>query len=251
MKLTFFAQRPTGDVVVTMPGADTPAFRILVPECIDASNLDIPKRAQSILPWPGPYFHCAPQTWTTNPLRGELTFPNFLQAITVIESRGECVAITWELRNLSSEPWEKPRADFCFGVASGEGRWSNKEFLPETKLNRGEDGEYWHDRVASRGAYVHSGGQWVKFVDVKDKPLDASIIAVGNEKDEAFAFMMWDAPAPTPSIASKNACMHLRPQLGSTLAPGKMATIRGRAGITHKGLAEIWRLYQELLNDTQ
>ncbi len=253
MKLTFFAQPPTGDFVATLPGAATPAFRFLVPEWINADSFDVLKRAQSILSWSGP-FHTAPQTWTTDTqgtLHGVLIVTNLLQAITVVEPHEEFVAIKWELRNLTDITWEHPRTDFCMGVNAGGGQWANKTFLPLSKLDRQEDGAYWHDRVAARGAYIHSGGQWIKFADAKDKPLDATIIAVANEKDETFAFMIWDVPAPAPWINNENACMHLRPQLGDKIAPGRIAALRGREGITPKGLAEIWRLYQELLNDTK
>lgn len=42
------------------------------------------------------------------------------------------------------------------------GGWANRDFLPLSKLNRGEDGEYWYDRVVSRGAQVHTGGTWTE-----------------------------------------------------------------------------------------
>lgn len=248
IKLTFFAEPPSGDLVATLPGAGAPAFRFLVPEWINSDNLDVLKRAHAIVSWGGP-FHTAPQKWTTNgsgTLRGVLTFTNLFEAITVVEPHEEFVAIKWELRNLTAEPWQNPRTDFCMNLNAGGGQWANKAFLPASKLDRNEDGAYWHDHVASRGAYVHSGGQWIKLADANDKPLDASVIAVANEQDEVFVFMMWNVPVTEPWINHENACMHLRPQLGKVLEPGKSVTIHGREGMTRKGLAEVWRLYGEL-----
>jgi hypothetical protein len=153
------------------------------------------------------------------------------------------VEIIWTLENLSTEPLKRTVLNFCFNVNNGGGGWANREFLPKSGLNRTEDGEYWHSRVARKGAYVHSGGSW------RNEPgatRDASILVVANEAKDRYAFQMWDHPVEGGGINNANACMHLQPVLCESLGVGEKAVIRSRMGISPEGLAQVWHLYKSL-----
>ena len=246
-----FAEAPQcADLAATLPGAQTPAWRMLLPEWITASNMNVLEEARARKPFPGP-FHTVPGTWQVDQdgvWTGEQTHPGVVEITTHVTPRSYYVDLAVTLRNLSEQLLENLYADYCLNANAGGGKWANRDFLPESRLDRAEDGRYWHENVARTGAYVHAGGTWVPFFDrgPDPAPLDAAIIAVTNEADSATLFMMWNAPVQEPWVNNANACMHLRPLFSASLAPGDAATVRGRVGVTRAGREDVWKLFGTL-----
>jgi hypothetical protein len=228
------ASQPCADIVVVLPEQHAPSFRALLPEFVTGCPH-------------GPFFHTNPVQWERGEhgsWSGMIEFKGYGRILISLVPRDYYVDITWTLENLSTKPLKRTVLDFCFGVNNGGGGWANREFLPKSRLNRGEDGTYWHSRVARKGAYVHSAGSWRN--DPK-ATLDTSILVIANEVKDRYAFQMWDKPVQArPWINNANACMHLQPVLCESLGVGEKAVIRGRMGISPKGLEQIWLLYQSL-----
>ena len=134
------------------------------------------------------------------------------------------------------------------GVNAGGGKWANHDFLPESRLDRGEDGRYWYERVAVPGAFVRAGGRWVSFIkrSADGSAVDAALLAVNNASNTATIFVMSDASAKEPWINDQNACMHLKPCFSASLAPDETATVHCRIGVSRRGLEDVWRQYREL-----
>ncbi|MCC6578929.1 MAG: hypothetical protein IT440_00685 [Phycisphaeraceae bacterium] len=237
------------DLNLTLPGQKTPAMRLLMPEWITATNLDLLKLARAASPFTGP-FHTSIGEWIVDEqgnLCGTLAYPGVMKVHVRLEPRDNHVDLVFTICNLSTMPMENLEADFCVGVTAGGGLWANRDFLPKSNLDRTEDGRYWHDLVARKGAYVHVRGTWTPLkLGENEIDMDTSVLAVNNEAGAATVFLMWNRPVRRPWINDANACMHLRPKLADTLAPAACAEIHGRVGITNRGLADVWRLCEEL-----
>ncbi len=233
------ASRPCADIVVTLPQQHAPSFRALLPE--EVTGCPLPGKG---------FFHTEPgfewKKGDRGSWSGTIEIEDFGRIQISLVPRDYYVEITWTLENLSAKPLKKTSLNFCFNVnnaGSGGRSWANREFLPKSRLNREEDGEFWHDRVAHKGAYVHSAGRWI---NEPTAALDASILVIANQAGNRYAFQMWDKPVPSTWINTGNACMHLKPVLCDSLGVGETAVMRGRMGISPKGLEPIWRLYQGL-----
>ena len=234
------------DLTVTLPGWTTPSLRMLLPEWISAANVD--PMAEIDTP---ASLHTVPGQWRADDRggwTGVQTHPGAVEIRTRIEPHAYYVDLTITLRNLSRESYEELRADYCVNVNAGGGGWANREFLVESRRDRAEDGRYWYEHVAAKGAHVHAGGQWIRLFNRGEHPppLDAGVIAVTNEDGNATVFMMWNTPVLEPFVNDTNACMHLRPLLSRSLAPGESATIHGRIGVTRDGRQDIRNLYTAL-----
>ncbi|MCH2211594.1 MAG: hypothetical protein MK110_09845 [Fuerstiella sp.] len=225
--------RPCADIIVTLPEQYAPSFRVLLPE--DVSGC----------PHPG-YFHVNPVEWKREEhgsWSGMIKFKDYGRILISLVPRDYYVEVIWTLENLSPRPLQRTVLNFCFNVNNGGGGWANREFLPKSRLDRIEDGEYWHNQLANKGTFVHRAGNW------RNEPegtLDASILVIANEVRDRYAFQMWDKPVEDPWINNGNACMHLRAVLCESLGVGEQAVIRGRIGISSRGLDEIWLLHQSL-----
>ena len=240
--------------MVTLPGDISPSFRLLVPEWISASNIDILAEVRKHSAQPKP-FHTVPGVWKEEKNGvwvGVETFPKVMEFRVFLTPKGNYIDITWEIRNLSQVPFEDLHADYCVNVNAGGGKWVNRQFLPHSTLDRHEDGKYWYDIVASKGAYIYFDGRLVPFspTDSLDAPIDG-LITVLNEAQTKQIFLMWDSKALTPFINNENACMHLRPLVSKYLAPGSVAIIHGRAGISSGKNKELLKLYHSLQQDNK
>ena len=233
-KISFWSpSRPCADVIVTLPNQHAPSFRALLPEFVT----DLPHSR---------YFHTNPVDWKEQEggsWSGTIEFKNFGKIVISLLPREYYVEITWTLENLSTSPLKKTVLDFCFNANNGGGSWANQEFLPSSRMNRKEDGKYWHDRVARKGTYVHSAGGWSQDPNAQ---LDASVLVIVNEAKDRYAFQMWNKPVVGTWVNRANACMHLKPVLCESLGVGEKAEIRGRMGISREGLEQVWHLYQSL-----
>lgn len=226
------ASQPCADIIVMLPEQHAPSFRALLPEVVTGC------------PHKG-HFHTNPVEWKrekNDSWSGMIVFKGYGRILISLVPRDYYVEIMWTLENLSAKPLKRTVLNFCFNVNNGGGGWANREFLPKSRLNRTEDGEYWHSRVARKGAYVHRAGSWRN----EPEAIDASILVIANEVKDRYAFQMWDKPVEGQWINDANACMHLQPVLCESLGVGEKAVIRGRMGISSKGLEEIWLLYQGL-----
>ena len=233
-KISFWSpSRPCADVIVTLPNQNAPSFRALVPEFVT----DLPHSR---------YFHTNLVDWKQQEegsWLGRIEFKNFGRMVISLVPREYYVEITWTLENLSTKPLKKTVLDFCFNANNGGGSWANQEFLPSSRMNRKEDGEYWHDQVARKGTYVHGAGGWSQDSNAE---IDASVLVIVNEAKDRYAFQMWNRPVIGHWINRANACMHLKPVLCESLGVGEKAEIRGRMGISPEGLEQVWHLYQGL-----
>ena len=232
------ASQPCADIIVRLPEQHAPSFRILLPEDVTGC------------PHKG-FFHVNPVEWKREEhgsWSGMIEFKGYGRILISLVPRDYYVEIIWTLENLSPRPLKRTVLNFCFNVNNGGGGWANREFLPKSRLDRTEDGAYWHRRVARKGAYVHSAGRWR---NEPEAPLDASILVIANEVRNRYAFQMWDKPVERPWFNDGNACMLLRAVLCESLGVGEQAVIRGRIGISPNDLEEIWRLYQSLTRVNQ
>ncbi len=198
--------QPAPDVTLTWPGHDTPSLRLLTPEWITATDADLQRLAQDVAPWTGP-FHCLPGDWQpaddsswagTHRRDGVLTFRVTLQP------GPSYVDLRLEVTNLSASPLEDLRADFCLGVNAGGGGWANRAFLPNSHLDRVEDGRYWHDRVAPPGAWIRPSGPWVQLAEGAHAtlPLQSALLAMENQAHTSWAYLMFDNPSLPPGTTT-------------------------------------------------
>ena len=249
--IAFTGESGCADLIVKLSGCETPAFRMLLPELITADNLKAAVGTEELKRFHKTFLHTVAGEWRVDDdgtWVGVQTHPGVLEITTRVVPHSYYVGLTVTLRNLTGEPLNNLRANYCLGVNAGGGGWANYEFLPKSTLERVEDGQYWYQNVAQKGAYIHAGGKWVRLFNSKGNPdlTDAGIIAINNEAGTATVFMTWKAPVLTPWINNASACMHLRPQVSPLLMPDESATIHGHMGQTSGGLDDVWRLYQKL-----
>ena len=249
--IAFSGEPDCADLTITLAGGRTPAFRMLLPEFVTAANMTEAVDAEDLKPFRKAFLHTVAGHWHVEEdgaWVGVQTHPGIVEITTRVVPHSTDVELTVTLRSLAEKPLNDLRGDYCLGINGGGGNWANHGFLPESKLDRTEDGTYWHRNVAQKGAFVHTGGKWIRLFNRQGEPgpAEAGIIAMNNEAGTAAAFMMWKAPVPTPWINDASACMHLRPQFSPSLRPGESATLRGRMGVTGGGLDDVWRLYQHL-----
>jgi len=225
-------------------GGPTPALRLLLPEAILAEGLD-----------PTGGVHTVAGSWVKDPrhVQGWIRPREGVACLLRLEPRERDVLISIAVKNTSRRAWTDVRLDICANLCrlpkTWETPWSNREFIPERiPLDRDAHGRYWYREATPRDLQAWDPRRgWIPMHARPDRPdplpenayqtilseSDASLAcAIPSLDGKRFAYMAWRTDRSRhPSPFWGNACMHLRPQVASSLAPGESATLSGIAGI--------------------
>jgi hypothetical protein len=250
------SESPDGaDLDVVLPGASSPAFRILLPEEIQCTLLpeDIRLKIGGL--------HRLPGVWrrTEQKTTGTMTKPGLLELSLELEHGDSGVGIRMEVKNLSPWTLHHVEADVCANInhLPGTPAWCNRRFIPDSiPLVRNEQAKFWFEQVTPEGLKAFTTQGWESMHLFKDNPDTRrvpSYFFIDNPSRPAYAcavpsldgktlfYQAWNtgcrAQAPFPG----NACMHLHPHIADAIGPGKTATIEGRIGLFDGELEELQR----------
>src|SRR3990172_2426489 len=227
------------DFDVILPGEDSPALRILLPERLMCRSGDL---ACGV--------HRIPGRWsrTKKGLAGTFTAGTVAEFSVEVEPAGSELGVRLKVKNLTSEPWSDVRVEICSAAnhLPGSPSWANAEFVPPLPLDRDLQGRFWFEKVTPRNLHALTDHGWVEVHPHPHNPSadagphysfvpsttdDAFACAVCSQDGKRFFYQAWDARCLYITPCPGNACMHLWPLVARTLEPGQSCAIRGVVGI--------------------
>lgn len=230
------------DVDLAIEGS-APALRLLLPEAILADGLD-----------PVGGVHGVAGSWVRSEraIQGWIRPRPDVACLVRLEPLERDVRIAIAVKNLSRKSWTDVRLDLCANLCrlpkTWKVAWSNRDFIPERiPLDRDAQGRYWYREATPRRLEAWDPDRgWIQMhprpesPEPPENPYQAELsesdrslaCAIPSLDGKRFAYMAWRARRSRhQSPFSGNACMHLRPQVAASLAPGESATLFGAAGI--------------------
>ena len=232
------------DIDVILPGESTPAFRLLAPEAIYGDGME---KVGGV--------HMRPATWTESgdELEGTLKLGEAVECALRLKPTADGTLMRITIKNTSEDTYKDVRLDICANLCrlprSHKVEWSNRDFIPESvPLDRTQHGKHWYSVVTPTKLKAWRPGKgWVIMHERPDNPEpdpnnpywrvvsetdDSFGCAVMSQDGKKLFYQVWRAErSHHQSPFAGNACMHLKPQIAKTLAPGQVATIQGKAGI--------------------
>jgi len=232
------------DLDVILPGESTPAFRLLAPEAIYGDGMEAFHGV-----------HMRPATWTesANELEGTLKLGDAAECTLWLKPTADGALMKISIKNTSQNTYRDVRLDSCANLCrlpkTHNVEWSNRSFIPErVPLDRTQQGAYWYRELTPTKLKAwRPGTGWVIMHARPDNPEpdpNNPYWRVVSETDNSFGcavasldakklfYQVWRADRSRhQSPFAGNACMHLKPQICKELAPGRTATIQGKAGI--------------------
>jgi hypothetical protein len=232
-------QTPTcADFDITLEHDGDPAFRLLLPEHVYTSDNDSMG-----------HVHTIPGTWERHfgLTGGRFVIGHTLEIAALLMPAENAVRVSLTFQNISDVSMNNVQAEICASLSHlpGEPSWCNRTFFDTQPLDRSEQGRLWYDEIApDRLEALTLAGNWIGmhpgtqgsdegdkgFTPSEEATAQACAVESPVHGGEQF-FQAWDVASHWVTPAPENACMHLRPVVAETLAPGESATIHGVAGI--------------------
>jgi len=229
------------DFDILLPGDETPAFRVLLPELITADGLDGKD---------SPLFHTIPGTWSLRDDRmsGTFTTPHPLTVFVSMHLRESDIAVALAVRNDTQNTLTNVEANVCLSPnhLPGHPGWYNPRFIPEMEPDRDAQGRCWYAELTPRRLQVLTSAGWGEmhahprhpdpdavppYDFTPSRQADAVACAIPSLDMTSYLFQAWSSPCRYIAPFPGNACMHLLPQMAETLAPGAAAVVYGLIGI--------------------
>ncbi len=237
------------DFDVILRGEDSPAFRILLPEIINAVGMD--RLAGT---------HMIPGTWSDekDAMKGTVELGGRIRLDVEIKKGETEMFAKLKLTNLLDHDLSDVYLDVCTSVnhLPGAPGWCNRRFMGDLPLDRDVQGRTWFEKITPHSLFALTDKGWVPMHPNPDKP-DADIVPkysfVSSKTDNAVAcavqspdgktwfFQAWNTPCRYMTPCPGNACMHLEPLAARKLPAGKSAEISVVAGMfngTREALAD-------------
>lgn len=232
------------DIDVILPGESTPAFRLLAPEAVYGDGME---KVGGV--------HMRAATWTESggELEGTLKLGEAAECTLWLKPTADGALMKISIKNTSEDTYKDVRLDICANLCrlprSHKVEWSNRDFLAESvPLDRTQQGAYWYRELTPTKLKAWRPGKgWIimharpdnpepdpkqpywRVVSETDDSFGCAVMSVDGKK---LFYQIWRTDrSHHQSPFAGNACMHLKPQIAKTLAPGQAATIEGKAGI--------------------
>lgn len=250
-RVSMIQQTPDcSDFDVILPGQESPAFRVLLPE-----NLYWNESEELA------GLHTVSGRWERTPAEVSGTFlcGSSFEVTVRIEPRESEISIEMKVKNLTQDTRRNLWANICASVnhLPGEPSWTNRDFIPESiPLDRDLQGRYWYGKATPRSLQAWTPGGWTPMHAFPGRPdpdavkryffqpgesNDAYACAVDSADGEKLFYQAWDVPCQYWSPFPGNACTHLVPLVASSLEPGQTAEIKGAVGVYHGSREEFLR----------
>lgn len=229
------------DFDVFLPGDETPAFRVLLPELITADGLDEKD---------SPPFHTIHGTWSLRDdcMSGTFTTPHPLTVFVSMHLRVSDIAVALAVRNDTEHTLTHVEGNICLSPnhLPGQPGWYNPRFIPEMAPDRDAQGRCWYTELAPNRLKVLTAAGWGEmhahprhpdpdavppYDFTPSKGADAVACAVPSLDGSSYLFQAWSHGCRYISPFPGNACMHLLPTITNTLDPGTAAVVYGLIGI--------------------
>ncbi len=216
-----------------LPGEDSPAFRLVLPEIINAVGME--RLAGT---------HMIPGTWSEKKgvMQGTVELGGRIKLdIEIRKGKTEFFA-KLRVTNLLDHDISDVYLDVCASVnhLPGAPGWCNRKFMGDLPLDRDVQGRAWFEKISPHSLFALTDKGWVPMHPNPDKP-DADSVPkysfVSSETDDAVAcavqsldgktwfYQAWNTPCRYMTPCPGNACMHLEPLVAKKLSAGGSAEI--------------------------